>query len=591
MTHKVIGLHKRPNSEQWQVRVMIPTALRAKFYEGRTLLRVSLGTPDPTVARRDALQVHVTWADTFAGQHAQLHPLIQSVVSPALADLLAQRARVRILDMDDKIRFSPEALGAFLTTFAPQPVRYLTSDDPLPPRVVHVVGEAGMSPEQLAILGSIHQTMSKGLTNSLSHGQLKFGIEDAVREAAELNLSIDWAANRPAVLTILRAVVSAWIDVGRRNLGDLIVTPAMPPLLGGMAASETATVVPAKGRKALPVSRTLWTVRDEWAAGKSKDAKSKMDRSLKMVEAVCGVKPLDDLTRQDGLDFRAYVKLTLADRTTKTQSDVMSHVQALLNWSVKERGYLTANAWAGTSIAKGKPTNKRIPWSAEDLVALCAAPIWSSYSLPDDVRAGGAAAYWVPLIALYGGLRLSEICQLQLRDVVTRDGVLLLDVNEDDDKGVKSSAGIRAVPMHSRLLALGLADYVDDMRTRSISEGLGDAGLLFPDLHVKPSRTGAIYFSDAFRAIAQTSNLYKRWRDFHSFRTTVGSFLRGVHPGIAESLILAIMGHEGDNVGQTNYGVHPPQALQRVIEFLAYPVDFPRVYPAPSKAPSAPSAT
>ena len=587
MAHKVIGLHKRPNSEQWQVRVMVPTALRAKFYEGRPFVRISLGTTDPTVARRDALQVHVTWADTFAGQHAQLHPLVQSVVSPALADLLAQRARARILDMDDRIRFNPEALGAFLTAFAPQPMRFLTSNDPLPPRVVHVVGEAGMSPEQLAILGRIHEILSIGQSSSLARGQLVFGVEHAAYEAAELNLSVDWSVNRPAVLTIMRAVIGAWLDVGRRNLGDPVATPLMPPLLEGMAASETVAVAPAKSRKPLPASRTLWTVRDEWAVGKSKDAVAKVDRSLKMVDAAGGVKPLDALTRQDGLDFRAHVKLTLTNRTTKTQSDVMAHVQALLNWAVKERGYLTANPWAGTSIAKGKPTNKRMPWPKEDLDVLCASPIWSSYTLPDDVRAGKAAAYWVPLIALYGGLRLSEICQLQLRDVVTRDGVLLLDVNEDDDKGVKSSAGIRAVPMHSKLLALGITDYVDDMRARSISEGLGDAGLLFPDLHVMPSRTGAIYFSDAFRTIARENKFYKRWRDFHSFRTTVGSFLRGVHPGIAESLILSIMGHEGVNVGQTNYAVQDPKALQRGIEFLTYQIDLPRVYPAPSKAPSA----
>ena len=589
MANKIIGLHKRTNSDQWQVRVMIPTALRTKFYEGRPFIRVSLGTTDPTVARRDAMQVQVTWADTFAGQRAQLHPLVQAVVSPALADLLAQRARARILDMDDRIRFNPEVLGVFLTAFAPQPIRFLTSDDPLPPRTVHVVGDDGMSPEQLAVLRRIHETLSLGQSNSLAQGQLKFGVEHATHEAAELNLSIDWSVNRPALLAIMRAVIGAWIDVGRRNLGDLILTPTMPPLLEGMVTPEVTAVAPATPRTPMSTPRNLWDVRDEWSVGKSKDSKSKMDRSLSMVETVCGLKPLNALNRQDGLDFRAHVKLTLADRTTKTQADVISHVQALLNWSVKERGYLIANPWAGTAIAKGKPTNKRIPWSSEDLVALSKYPIWSSYALPEDVRAGKAAAYWVPLIALYGGLRLSEICQLQLRDVVTRDGVMLLDVNEDDDKGVKSAAGIRAVPIHSKLLALGFADYAEDMRQRSIADKLGGAGLLFPDLHVKPSRTGAIYFSDAFRAIAQSGNFYKRWRDFHSFRTTVGSFLRGVHPGIAESLILAIMGHEGDNVGQTNYGVHPPQALQRVIEFLAYPVDFPRVYPMSGTAITAPA--
>ncbi|MEB0059233.1 DUF6538 domain-containing protein, partial [Variovorax sp. LG9.2] len=98
---KITGMHKREGTSNWALRVMIPTTLRQGFYEGRSFVRVSLNTPDETMARTAALGIHQTYAETFARQQAQLQPMVQAVISPALADLLAARARARILALDD----------------------------------------------------------------------------------------------------------------------------------------------------------------------------------------------------------------------------------------------------------------------------------------------------------------------------------------------------------------------------------------------------------------------------------------------------------------------------------------------------------
>ncbi|MEB0112544.1 tyrosine-type recombinase/integrase [Variovorax sp. RTB1] len=588
---KITGMHKREGTSNWALRVMIPTTLRQGFYEGRSFVRVSLNTPDETMARTAALGIHQTYAETFARQQAQLQSMVQAVISPALADLLAARARARILALDDAIRFDTGALGAFLTLFAPRPASYFAEPEPVAPVVVP---ETGMTPEHLQALGRVHDALRLGLSSSLAMGQLKAGEQAAAHEARELGLSADWSRNRPAVLTVLRAVVGAWIDVGRRNLGDAVDTPRMPEMPEGLVLASAVPAAPVlaigKSKGAL---RTLWDVRDEWAtdetAGKVKslDSQRKTERALNMLEASGSMKPLEQLTRQDAIDFRAYVKATMTGRTAKTQSDVMAAVQTLLNFAVEQRGYLSANPWAGTAIAKGKVTNRRQPWSDEDLGVLMSSPIWTRYEMPKNDRAGREAAYWAPLIALYGGLRLSEACQLCLRDVTTRDGVLLMDVNEEEGeslKSVKSHAGTRIVPVHSKLLALGFSDYLANIRRRSDAEGSGAEGLVFPDLRVVPTRTGAINFSDGFRAIARSMNIYRRWRDFHSLRTTTSTCLRGVHPGLGESLILAVMGHEGKNIGQTNYTVHSPKALKRVIEHLEFPAlsTLSRVYPVPT---------
>ena len=281
---KITGMHQRGGSTNWYLRVMIPMALRDSFHGGRAFVRVSLNTADATVARTVALGIHQTYADTFARQQAQLQPMQQAVISPELADLLAQRARARILAMDDAIRFDPKALGSFLTVFAPEPLRFFTADRPPRPKTLVEIGKHGMTPEQLKTLGRIHDTLAMGLSSSLARGHLTYGEEEAALEARQLGLSADWSRNRPAVLTVLRAVITAWIDVGRRNLGEAVTTPEMPEPSEGLLPRADSPASPKASRKSGGNLRTLWDVQDEWAQDKSRDAKAKMGRALKMLE-------------------------------------------------------------------------------------------------------------------------------------------------------------------------------------------------------------------------------------------------------------------------------------------------------------------
>jgi len=55
-----------------------------------------------------------------------------------------------------------------------------------------------------------------------------------------------------------------------------------------------------------------------------------------------------------------------------------------------------------------------------------------------------AANFWVPLLGLYTGARMEELCQLLIEDVVQRDGVWCIDIREDNAKrkSVKVREGI-----------------------------------------------------------------------------------------------------------------------------------------------------
>ena len=70
---------------------------------------------------------------------------------------------------------------------------------------------------------------------------------------------------------------------------------------------------------------------------------------------------------------------------------------------------------------------------------------------------------WVPLIGMLQGMRLNEICQLHVDDVSLR-GVPSISINDDAEKQVKNADSYRRIPIHPKLIDLGLLDYVRSVK-------------------------------------------------------------------------------------------------------------------------------
>ena len=83
-----------------------------------------------------------------------------------------------------------------------------------------------------------------------------------------------------------------------------------------------------------------------------------------------------------------------------------------------------------------------------------------------------ASHFWVPLMGLYTGARLNEICQLSVVDVYRDEqtGRLVIDINEnaedDPKKSLKRWFHARLVPVHDKLIELGFEEYCKWRRGR-----------------------------------------------------------------------------------------------------------------------------
>ncbi len=134
--------------------------------------------------------------------------------------------------------------------------------------------------------------------------------------------------------------------------------------------------------------------------------------------------------------------------------------------------------------------------------------------------------FWVPLIALYTGARLGEICQLHCDQIVEQDKIYSFSItNAKEGQSAKTPGSVRVVPVHSKLLALGLMDYKRNIEPTSQR--------LFPNL--RPQGVSR-WFNEV--VLKKLASIKTRELVFHSFRHTFATACHeaGLELGIIDAL-------------------------------------------------------
>lgn len=230
---------------------------------------------------------------------------------------------------------------------------------------------------------------------------------------------------------------------------------------------------------------------------------------------------------------------------------------------------------------KVRAKDKRLPFSNDELKAIFSAPLFRGcqddergYAVPGSkiVRRG---RFWVPLIALYTGMRLNEICQLTLDDFDVQDKTNIILIRGSDDgetKRVKTAAGHRFVPVHPKLKRMGLLLFVADRRTTSVEDAL-----LFPELSLSTTGYRSDPFSKYFARFLDKVGIHDRKKVFHSFRHNYRDALREADMSIEK--VRALGGWTSSNTEDSYGNGLRPATLAMAIEAVDYPgVDMSHLY-------------
>lgn len=159
--------------------------------------------------------------------------------------------------------------------------------------------------------------------------------------------------------------------------------------------------------------------------------------------------------------------------------------------------------------------DKRLSFSDEQLGVIFNSRIYQTQQRDSSL-------FWVPLIAVWNGMRSNEICQLDVADVKQVNDIWGFDITHigisgDNDKFVKTGSSIRIVPIHPKLIEFGFLDFHHSRKGKA---------KLFGDI----TRGSDGYYSTNF---SKTSNRYLKEigvhgpkHKFHSLRHTFGDALR-----------------------------------------------------------------
>lgn len=229
--------------------------------------------------------------------------------------------------------------------------------------------------------------------------------------------------------------------------------------------------------------------------------------------------------------------------TVRTMNNYLQTYASIFYWA-KRNGFVSENHFDGIYIKetkKGRGKSGRAAFNEVQVQLILEELVQNQSGL---IRL--QYQKWGPLIALYSGARLNEIAQIHLADIREHDGIWCFDLNDDDEtKRLKTDASRRIVPIHSRLIELGLLNYVQELRQADVQK-------LFPGFQYCPKngwgRSLGRWFNDQFLV---KIGLKDKGVSFHVFRHTVVSRL--LQAGVDEPVVQTIVGHERQGVTQKHY--------------------------------------
>lgn len=176
--------------------------------------------------------------------------------------------------------------------------------------------------------------------------------------------------------------------------------------------------------------------------------------------------------------------------------------------------------------------------------------------------------FWLPILGLYTGCRLEELCQLYIEDVKEVEGLWCLDINSDKDKSLKNESSDRMVPLHPLLVdTLDFPGFVESAKAKGQER-------IFHELK-KQSGDYGHYASRWFARFKEKAgiDMTPNKKVFHSFRHNFTDTL--FKNMVMETIIEELTGRAGKTETTRRYakGYNIKDLHAVIAEKLNYPLD------------------
>ena len=291
------------------------------------------------------------------------------------------------------------------------------------------------------------------------------------------------------------ATIDAWQIMLRRNQGEDVPTPAVPP--APMRQPEVLKAARTDG-SALSFHEIVERLIDRPSKPMSPTTEESVRTALRFFREANGTPSPSAITRAmvaDWLDLLAQrpsklprehraVPLPKLVDTYRDQPEVprlssktlMQHLSALgARWT--EAGKVgridrdAPNPFKDHDLDRTKRRKAAKGFSDEELKAILGLPVFSQGERPGGGK--GDASYWLPLLLLFTGARPEEIAQLMVSDIAldAKSGRWVLTITDEGEhpykgrRGLKTEDTPRTFLVPQQLIDWGLVRYVEALRT------------------------------------------------------------------------------------------------------------------------------
>ena len=251
----------------------------------------------------------------------------------------------------------------------------------------------------------------------------------------------------------------------------------------------------------------------------------------------------------------------------------LTRLTTFMNFGVSQ-GYIKENYILGMKIPipKTEGRKKREPFSPEDLVKILSPKSYLDYTIdfgkttksrkPNVVKYQNSF-YWAFLIGIFSGMRTNETAQLRIEDIIKKENVWMISIDETEGKSVKTTSSIRKVPVHPTLISLGFIDYVKIIKSKGVDR-------VFPELTKQRDGYSTKISQHYNEKFLPSIGVWKRQvKVLYSTRHTFIN--RCYNKGVDRDIIKSIVGHEPDFTMDV-YGGNPftPKQLYQGISKVSY---------------------
>lgn len=255
------------------------------------------------------------------------------------------------------------------------------------------------------------------------------------------------------------------------------------------------------------------------------------------------------------LDFHEQVSLNVDEKdriSTTTVNNILGYVSSFMKWS-RINGFVEVNFFEGMKLKKQvRQRDERDRFTEKELKKIFQKHNYIEFT---EVENHKYSNYWSPLISVFSGMRLNEICSLYLGNIIQenvngRKKIWCFNILEEPDrpdKHLKTLSSKRVVPIHDTLIDLGFIEFVELLKKRHTYRQR-----LFQELKYGEGsyiRNVSYFFNKKYLPLL---GLKTDKKNFHSIRHTVADHLKQRLVDI--SFINELVGHHHGDIDLDRYG-------------------------------------